>query len=598
MKVPVLSLLLIGVAVALRTAYQAPFEVLDTTVWQPLLPPLPAQFLTAYLLPQICLYLAAYCWREGYVRALDGLLRWLEPRWVCPLVTLVAAVLFRHLGLFDALVVSDEFSFNFHAICLSMGRPGCLPPPYPDHFQFATLYIGPHIWTGISSPGWPAMLALGYLLGCPRLVDPLLAALITYQLQTLARGWYGARASSLTGLLLLGSPMFLLNACADYSHLATVFWSLNALICLEKVNHEGNGRGWSLLGGACLGMVVATRPLDGVLVLAALLLWRVVLGKGPGRPSFLQVALVGLGMIPGSFLNFWQNVAVSGSPWVTAYALLDEVSGQFDLSPLVRIALCGYIYARAAVWMFPGFLESIPLMRTGQGRVGLIFLGLYIVGYARPGFFEIGSRYALNACLLLLPLMAGAICQSKVRQSCVLPCLLLALLGAYPGEARSLMRSYRYQWTRDNWLARSLPPRSIVFFRRMPPGVLGIARNYPDLREFIQVLALDPQENLKLREHFQDRAAFYVDWVPEGGTYQITPFAEPHDLNMDRICAGMNYANLKFTQEKALLQWSQIPTDSPFYEAARQNRIKLLNKLGRHEEAKNLSGPRESGQAP
>ena len=431
------------------------------------------------------------------------------------------------------------------------------------------------------------LLALGYWISCPRLVSPLLAGLITLQLQTLARKWFGPRAAALTGLMMLASPMFMLNACADYSHLATLFWSANTLLCLERVKGPGRGRGWAALGGLCLGMVVTTRPLDGLLLVCGVLAWRVLLPHQKARPGLLEIALVGLGMVPTAALNFLQNIAVSGKPLVTAYELLGEVSGQFDLDPLSRLALFAYIFARAGIWMFPGFLESIPSLRR-SGKFGLILLGLYAIAYARPGFFEIGSRYVLNACLLALPWMAGVICQNQYRRAWIFPCLLLSLLAAFPGEARSVMALYRYQWAVDDWMDRSLPANSIAFFRRLPPGALGVARNYPDLPGRISVLALDPEENLQLRQRFADHPAYFLDWIPEQRGYQITPFEEPHDLNIDRICAGMNYANLKFTKEKALQQWAQIPVSSPFHEAARQNRIKLLRGLGREEEASKL----------
>ena len=591
MKQPGAALLLIAAAVALRRATQPPFEVLETTYWQTLLPPLLGQFLAAYIVPQMAVLLAASCWKEGFRSLADRLLRLLSPAWVCPSLMLAAAVLFRRYGLYEAIFVSDEVCFNVHAICLASGRLGCAPPPYPDHFQYSAFYIGPKIWTGISFPGWPLLLAVGYLLGYPRLVSPILGAVTTLQLQALARRWYGTEAGALTGLLLLASPMFFLEACSDFSHLAALFWAANTLLCLERVEAAGKGRGWALLGGLCLGMLVSTRQLDAFLLLVALLGWRVLIPRESTRPDLTQIALVGLGVLPTSLLLFAQNTAVSGNPFVPAYFLTGEMSGQFSMGPVDRLALGCILFARVATWMVPGFLESIPSLRRGRGLFGLILLAGYTLGYGLPGGIEFGSRYLLTACVLLLPFMAGTICRSAARKSCIIPCLALSLFAAYPGEASSAMKQYRYQWALDDWLARSLPGQSLAFYRRLPTGPLGIARNDPDLAGLISVLALDPKENLKLRQHFADRPAFYLDWIPEQRRYQVTPFEEPHDINLDRICAGMNYANLRGIQPKALEQWAQIPPDSPFYEAARQNRIKLLNKLGRQQEAEGLQEP-------
>ena len=126
------ALLLLLAALGMRAAYQAPFEILDTTVWQPLLPPLPGQFLMAYVLPQLGVLLAARCWPTGFQRMADKLLKVAQPAWLCPALVLLGSLLFRNFGLDNALYVSDELSFNFHAICLAGGRLGCAPPPLPD----------------------------------------------------------------------------------------------------------------------------------------------------------------------------------------------------------------------------------------------------------------------------------------------------------------------------------------------------------------------------------------------------------------------------------------------------------------------------------
>ena len=587
LKGPSFALLVLVLAMVARRQFQAPFETMDTTAWASAWNAFPLEFLTAYILPQLLLGLSVLCWKDGFARQADRLLARLQSPWLCPMLVLVVALSFRHFGLHDVVLVSDEFSFNFHAMCLARGSWGCPPPPFADHFQYATQYIGPTIWTGISAPGWPMLLAIGHLLGCPRLLSPMLGALTTFQLQSLARRWYGPRPGALTGLLLLSSPMFVLHACNDFSHMATLFWTANTLLCLDRVAGP-RGRRWSLAGGMCLGMVVTTRPLDGLLLLCALLVWRLLMPGPDGRPQPVQILLVGLGVALTSSLGFLQNIAVSGKATVTAYALLDELSGQFDLPAKLRLPLASFMFGRAVLWMFPGFLESLSRLRGERGKFGLLMLGLYTVAYSHTGSSEIGTRYLLNACAVAVPLIAGTMLKKPDRRAWILPYLALSLLGSYPGYAGMMVQAYRPQGLFDQWLDQVTRRDSIMFFRILPPGVLGFARNEPGLRGRISALALDPKENEQLRRLFSDRPAYYLDWDPEQGTWHVTPFEVPHDIDLDRMCAGMNYANLKFTQEKALQQWAQISPQSPFFEAARQNRIKLLGKLGRKQEALEL----------
>jgi hypothetical protein len=605
-----LSLLALALAILLRRYFQTPFETMDTTNWASVIPGLPFQFLTGYIVPQLLLGASIFCWKEGFARQADRLLARLSSPWICPTLVFIVAVSFRHFGLQDVLLVSDEFSSNFEAICFARGCWGSPPPPFPDHFQYSTQYIGPWIWTGIYTPGWPMLLAIGHLLGFPRMLSPLLGALTTFQLQSLARRWSGPGSAGLTGLLLLASPMFVLHACSDYSHLATVFWTASTLLCLDRIKQPGGlGRGglggdgsppqclgWSLAGGLSLGAVATTRPLDGLILLCALLVWRLLIPGPSGRPKLVQIALVGLGTALTSSLLFLQNIAISGKATVTAYALVGELSGQFDLPASSRLPLALFMFARAILWMFPGFLEFLPQLRSRNGKFGLFLLLLYTFAYSHIGSCEIGTRYLLAPCVVAVPLIAGAILKTPDRRGWIIPCLALSLLGTYPGYSRIMVQAYRSQGAFDQWIDQATGSNSILFFRALPPGVLGFARNHPWLVGRVSALALDPEENRQIRRFFSNRSAYYVDWDPEQLTWLVTPFEAPHDIDLDRICAGSNYANLKSTQAKALQQWAQVSPQSPFFDAATQNRIKLLSKLGRTKEALELAGQSEKAR--
>ena len=176
--------------------------------------------------------------------------------------------------------VEDELAYLFQAKTMAAGHVTAPSPPV-NSLLFWTPFTNDdgHHWYGKYTPGYPAVLALGELVGAPWLVNPLAAALAVGLTVLLGARLYGQRTGLLAGALLAMSPMALVHSGTFFSHEVSLCWMLGALLAAERVWRTGSRRA-GLVVGACLGMLVLTRPFTAVAVMvplavaAAVQLWR------------------------------------------------------------------------------------------------------------------------------------------------------------------------------------------------------------------------------------------------------------------------------------------------------------------------------------
>lgn len=173
----------------------------------------------------------------------------------------------------------------------------------------------------IFPPGYPALLALGFLAGAPLAVGPLLAAGLV--ITTFALGRATARRDDVA---LLAAALSTLSVALRYHTADTMSHGWAALLASLALLGALRGTPAAALGaGLAAGWLVATRPFSGLVfaVLAA-----AVLAASPRR-----LPLLALGCLPGIVLLLAHQQAVTGEPWsssqVRYYALADGPPGCF-----------------------------------------------------------------------------------------------------------------------------------------------------------------------------------------------------------------------------------------------------------------------------
>lgn len=190
-------------------------------------------------------------------------------------------------------------------------------------------------------PGYPAVLALGFLGDRPLWVGPLLAALLVLATYALAlRLSDDRRAALLAAALSVVSAALRYHTADTMSHglaalLLTVgMWAALGATASPRRTHTAR----LLLCGLCIGWLLATRPVTGAVGAAACAWWmlRGEAGCRDGvRGRFGRLLLFGAACAPGLALLGWHQQELTGhwlgSVQIRYYALADGPPGCFGL---------------------------------------------------------------------------------------------------------------------------------------------------------------------------------------------------------------------------------------------------------------------------
>ena len=103
----------------------------------------------------------------------------------------------------------DSCAYMFQARLFAHGMLSAPPPPEPKFFEVIHIILSDR-WYTVYPPGYPAILALGVLLGIPWLVNPILAALTIVCIFRLAKELYGDSTAKLSAVLACASSFFCL----------------------------------------------------------------------------------------------------------------------------------------------------------------------------------------------------------------------------------------------------------------------------------------------------------------------------------------------------------------------------------------------------
>ena len=510
------------------------------------------------------------------------------PPWAWALGACLASGVLRQLALKNQTLISDEFGYRFQAQIFEMGRWVAPLPPCPSSFSQANLVQSPSGWSSQYGPGWPMLLAGGWLFGCEQWMPALLTGGVVWMAQRVTRLLADRQSASCCGWLCFTFCGLLFNGATMFNHGPTL---LCALAVWWAVLTD---RPW--LAGAAFGCMLDTRYPEALVFLLWLALSRRAVWRASFAPRALSAALL-------TALPFWlQNLALSGHPLVTGYMLgHNEISEplrqKLQMGALALARLLGWM--PAALWWLPRFSDPKPKPKPkpkpnpeglrAEERRWLLLLLLHGAVFARPGFGEFGTRYMLLPIVFALPLAAARLSAAGWWRR-----LPVALLTAYlalavvPPLAGRAAIAYSAEATLRGWFDRDLGPDTLVFLRKdvTTEHFYGDVRNRPDLSGVVIALFLEPEQNEQLRRALSGRRSLIVDWDDTAHTFVAQPYEQPRFIDEDLLCAGANLANcFDHLRERAVDVWERIPADSPVRRAAVQNQVVVLRKLGRGDEA-------------
>lgn len=314
--------------------------------------------------------------------------------------------------------VADGVAYAFQGRIFASGQPWLPPPPVAEAFQSQNVLLNATRWCGIYPPGFPALLAAGWLLGAPALVNPVLLGLAVLGVFRLGATLFGRGTGLLGALLLAVSPFALLMSGGFMGHVAALSVFTWTLVFLARAASDEGARPL-LLAGLLGGFGVVVRPQAAVFFLApAVLALLAVRRRAPARTAALLAA--GAALPLGLLLAY--NFALSGHPLRMAYLVWDpnlSFTGNFTAAHLFATHFPWFLHdLDATVWGFP-WGDVLPLLlllvpapkRLADAALGASVLGL-LAAFSCYQFYEInhsGPRYAFEALGALALLLARAL---------------------------------------------------------------------------------------------------------------------------------------------------------------------------------------------
>lgn len=272
------------------------------------------------VLPALWVY-----WRTGLLAA-PATFRLRKIHWIAAILFSVTAIVagfwLRHGG------ISDESAYKFQARIFADGKLKAAPMPgattdvlnTPPAITFEQTIQTPTGWFSKYPPGWPLILAVGYLFHCPWLVNPICGVLQLFLIWMIARPW--GRNTQIMAIVIAASSGFMMAFSIGFmSHGAESVVTLLALWTLLKGLREG-GLGW--IAACFLFVIMATeiRSYTGAVlgVLCACIVfyeWR-----RERRLLFPALGIIGGSGLLAAALFFLVNYIYTGSPLVTPYAMI------------------------------------------------------------------------------------------------------------------------------------------------------------------------------------------------------------------------------------------------------------------------------------
>jgi len=223
--------------------------------------------------------------------------------------------------------IVDATSYYLEARGLSEGHLAFPVPEPTAAFRGRFTLLGPSGLSGIFPPGYPLLLALGFRLGAPLVVGPLLGALLVVVTYVAARELeLGERVARIAALVSV------LCAALRYHTADTMSHGLAALLLLGSVAAALRPtRARCVLAGVLIGWLIATRPLTGLVATTVTL--ALVLRGAAHSERARRVALGAAATLPGLLLLAAHQHAATGSFFrstqLAYYALADGPPGCF-----------------------------------------------------------------------------------------------------------------------------------------------------------------------------------------------------------------------------------------------------------------------------
>jgi hypothetical protein len=238
-------------------------------------------------------------------------------------VTTALALMFAIYVFHRAASTSDEIAQLWHAKILLHGRMSLPVDPNREFFALETV-VDVRRWYSQFPIGGPLMAVPGALLGAPWLLNPILAGIAVVAMYHFARHAYGETQGRAIAALFSVTPMMLLMAGTWMNHVPVLLLTtctLAALVKWERASTSRRALAYSAGIGLALGAMATIRPLDALVVAAAVGCFQLWAMRGHWHRAgelVLQTVCGTIGVAP----LLYANRATTGSALRFGYEVL------------------------------------------------------------------------------------------------------------------------------------------------------------------------------------------------------------------------------------------------------------------------------------
>jgi 4-amino-4-deoxy-L-arabinose transferase-like glycosyltransferase len=340
--------------------------------------------------------------------------------------------------------ISDEVSYSFQGRMIASGCLYGFPPPVPEAFAVDHILMTQERWCSIYSPGWPLMLAVGWMIRMPWVVNPILLLLSIFGIWRLGRIVYDDRTALLAAVLFCVSPFVLLMSAGFMSHVASLCAAIWCLVFLA--GGKRNRDFW--IAGFLAGFGFLVRPYTTVTLLWPAVLWYAWSRKSEWRSHSVRVVI---GFLPAVIFLLIYNSILFGGPFKTGYDS-DPMWNQihFRLSHFGQ-NVAWYLNAMRDAfwgWPFPDLMLLLFLIKPRSGwqtdlvlflcslslLIGYCFLSYRDIVYSGPRFvFEMTGFVALLSARAIFSLYDRV---RKFRVASIAARIAIVILCLYPLATR------------------------------------------------------------------------------------------------------------------------------------------------------------------
>jgi hypothetical protein len=300
--------------------------------------------------------------------------------------------------------VPDEVSYLYQARYFAKGLLDLPLPPIPEAFNLDLMTYEAARWFSPFPPGWPAVLAIGALLGVPWMVNPVFGGINVLLAYLLARELADKRTARLAVLLLAASPWHVFMAMSFMPHIVMLTFAMTGALAVAKARRTNDAR-WGFLGGAAVGATSIVRPLDGMVLGALLGLW--ILATSDLLKRVRSVASFGIGaLLVGSLVLPYNKYLTGKSTLFPVMAYFDKYYGPGSNA-------LGFGPERGVGWLLDAFPGHTPVESLINANLSAFTLNTDLFGWSTGSLVLIALCVAAGGWRrndrLMIAVIAGTI---------------------------------------------------------------------------------------------------------------------------------------------------------------------------------------------